>query len=131
MKLLHRKGLFLEVKSWENDADHQETNRVEVDSIEQARAYKRMFLELFKSENNGENGIGNSFDDCYERIEEYRLSDEYFSSRYTEEEFQDFINDRTPDFVGYSVEGYNYRICEDCKIIEVKEDVYINEKELE
>ena len=125
-KLIYKKGLLLKVVSWENDADHYQTTETNMETLEEAKAYQRMFLELFKSENNGDNGIGNSFDDKEERIEEFRLSDVFFKEKYTKEEFFDFINDSSPDYMGHSVEGYDYRICETCEIFEVKEDVFLN-----
>lgn len=85
-----------------------------------------MFETLFKSENNGDNGIGNASegDDKKERIEKFRKKTKYFKDHYTEEEFFDFITDESEDFMGWS-EWYQYRVCESVTLYNVKEDVYL------
>lgn len=129
-ELIYRKGYLLKTTSWENDADYYKTTENSVDTLEEAKALKKMFLILFKSKNNGENGIGNSFDDESERIEEYRLTCDYFKEKFTEEEFGIFVSDIAHEYTGSS-ECYQYRICESCELYEVKEDVYLDKVKVE
>jgi len=126
-KLIYKKGLLLKVVSWENDADLYETTETYIDDLEKAKAYTYMFKTLFKSESNGENGIGNASEGDYKkkRIEEFRQETDYFRDNFTEDEFFQFIHDRSGEFVGYS-EWYAYRVCESAELFEVKEDVYLD-----
>ena len=66
-KLIYKKGLLLKVVSWENDADLYETTETYIDDLEKAKAYTYMFKTLFKSESNGENGIGNASEGDYKK----------------------------------------------------------------
>lgn len=131
-ELIYKKGLLLKVVSWENDGDNYKTTETYINTIEEGKALKHMFEVLFKSENNGKNGIGNASegDDKSERIEEYRQENEFFKEKYTKKEFFNYINDTINEgFMEWS-EFYSYRVCESATLYEIKEDVYLERIEI-
>jgi hypothetical protein len=129
-ELIYKKGLLLKVVSWENDGDYYKTTETYFEDIEEAKAIQKLCSILFKSENNGDNGIGNSFGGLEDRIEEYRQEDDYFKERYNKETFAEFVKDTSHNYMEYSEEGYDYRVCESAKLYKIKEDVYLDMVEL-
>jgi len=62
-KIIMQAGYTLEVTSWENDGDNYQTKRLHCKSLEEINAIEKMCKEIFVSCNNGDGGIGNTYDD--------------------------------------------------------------------
>ena len=132
-ELIYSKGLLIETVSWENDGDYYKTTENSVADKEFAIEIVKMLNSLFKSENGnqGEPQIGNTSDDCEERIERYRKNNEYFRDKYSEEDFFEFVDDISENYLDYSEEGYIHRVCEKATLYEIMEDVYLDKIEVE
>lgn len=127
-ELLYKKGILIRVDSWENDGDYERAKEIQVETLEEALAIKRLCSTLFKSEHSGDLAIANvygpSISNYEEEIVAFMSSDEYYKN-FDKESMVSYVEDLAEDLMGYSY-NYNCRVCEKCTIYEVNEDVYIN-----
>lgn len=151
-KTLFKKGIYLEVHSWENDGDYSQKNTKRVDSIEEAKALKHLVETLGASDHGRGLGIGNFGDHELEEAEsniwEYfnqnpwvikALRDDhesYFdeegnlkSDKKTKDYMYDIAIDRLGDLLGYS-EYYICRVCDYVDLYEILEDVIIVKRDI-
>jgi hypothetical protein len=56
------RGYTIEVTSWENDGDNYRTERMTVDTLEEAKKIKSICKQLFASENDTVYAVGNTMD---------------------------------------------------------------------
>lgn len=133
MKKVITKGYTLTINSWENDGDNSRTKTITIEDETLARAVFKMGNELFKSCNNGQNGIGNTNDGDDEQAE--RKIIEYMTKHpelypQLENPSDDKLislcmsyNDR---MMGGS-EWYYSRVLESITVTHSPEDVYLKE----
>jgi len=118
-KELIPKGYTIEVYSWENDGDNEDTNSMVVQTIEEAKLIHKICTELFCSENEKNTGVGNSMDgDGDDKvIEFYENNIELFPNLKgkNEEAIIDYFKDLAYELMGCS-EWYDFRVCEFCTI---------------
>lgn len=111
------KGYTIEVESWENDGDNYKTQRMTVETLEEAQKIKKICKELFVSCNNDEGGIGNSMDgECDWVI------DQYIEENPEMELTREYIR-KISELLDNS-EYYDYRVCESVVVTYLEEDVY-------
>jgi len=131
-ELIYKKGILIEVISWENDGDHYNTQEYSVSTIEEAKGIKRMCEILFKSEHSGDlaiaNDCGASISDYEDEILEFMSNDKWFNTVH-ESNVISVVEDLAYQLMGSS-EDYNCRVCESCTIYNIKEDVYLDKVEL-
>ncbi len=137
-ELVYKKGYHLKVVSWENDADNYRTKFVHYESKEKAQMVQTVCLDLFKSCNNGDGGIGNS---CNHHLSRATITTENFIEKnpeiskalgltlehdeYCEEDMMtDTVLDLAYSLMGWS-EWYLARVCESATLYYVPEDLYI------
>lgn len=134
MKKIICKGYTVEVVSWENDGDNYNTQRMTVDTKEEALAIKHMCENLFIS-NYDNKTIGNKceeeYEECYEICKNYLLNSDFYKelvdkTESTEKVYYSFVSDINSELFGGS-EFYFARVCDSCTIYYSPEDIYLEE----
>jgi hypothetical protein len=128
------KGYTIEVTSWENDGDNYRTEKIIEQDEAKAKAIGKMCKELFKSSNNGENGIGNLMNDGSNRkkgdkkVLEYMKKNPILSNnkKLSDEKLIETCMNYNYNLMGGS-EYYYSRVCEKVSITYAPEDVILEE----
>jgi hypothetical protein len=130
MKLVVKKGYTLTCTSWENDADNYRTKSITVQDKEEAKAIKELCDIIFKSENNGDGGIGNSFsleNDHKEMIVEFMKERPALCDGSTDDdELFDKCMKYNYQLMGSS-EDFDSRISESCVVTYSDKDIEVVE----
>lgn len=136
------KGYTLEITSWENDGDYSDTKTITVKTKEEAKMIHQICTTLFKSCNNGANGVGNSTDrerdfaviEYYEENKDTLTYEPFIELNAIMEvgdyESEDLIFDFFLDFAAVlmgSSDFYDFRVCESVTVTYSPEDVYLEE----
>lgn len=138
-QLIYKKGYLLKIVSWENDADNYKTIDVLVDNKEKALAFMAFCLgPLHRDNTHTEKGIGNTHEydldeTITEKLKVFIESNPYWKELYkdsSDEDIYEKFSELAYDLVGGS-DFYKFRVCESCKLYEVKEDVYLETIEVE
>jgi hypothetical protein len=127
------KGYTLEVVSWENDGDNYNTKQVTYQDKDLAIAVATMCKELFCTQSNGKDGVGNSMDgEENKRVVDYMKEHSILTEGekdFDEDEDDDYFylcTEYADDLMGCS-ECYDFRVCESVKIFHNPENVYSEE----
>lgn len=129
-KKVVEKGFTLHITSWENDGDNYRTKTKTVETKEEAERLVKICKELFKSENNGQGGVGNSMGaegtqtliDYVEKYPEYFLEIKFDDN---EDEIFDYFIDLGYELMGGS-EFYDFRVCEKVELTYSPIDVFVD-----
>jgi len=130
-KQVIKKGYTVEIASWENDGDHYETNRMSIDSKEEAIELLKLCKEVFTSCNNGDGGIGNmndgSSEGAHDIILKYCKENPYLIKDETNEDnIIDIIMNINYELMGSS-EWYYSRVFDKGVIFYSPEDIFVEE----
>ncbi len=125
-KLIHPKGYQLHVTSWENDGDNYRTKTLNIQTLEEAKAYKHICENLFQSKSRSVKAIGNFTEGNEEKVEERILAyiDEYPDYFQIDADPYDLILDIANECMGSS-DFYICRVCESVEITYSEEDIWV------